>query len=735
MPAIIRPPERNPAQEPSGLVRALRTQAAAARHRYLLVLCGTPAWCRLQGRALIEAPGTGRWLWLGRSAAAPAQAEAAGDANRHLGEEADLVVFDAHAGFDPDAFAAISGVVRGGGLLVLLTPPLMDWPACPDPENCRLAVHPYDPDRLSGRFLDRFARMLAEHPAAVIVAEGAPLPTPAFAVVGGESPTVDNADPDCRTPDQRRAVAAVVQAATGLRRVSVVLIADRGRGKSAALGIAAARASASGPLRILVTGPRRAAVAEVFAQAARLCRRGQDDGSEPATVSGAGAPLLRFLPPDALLRETPEADLVLVDEAAAVPTAVLEGLLEHYTRIVFATTVHGYEGTGRGFAVRFRPVLDRLAPGWREVRLEAPVRWASGDPLEDLVFRTLLLDAEPLADAELSVEQAAGDYRIERLERSALAADEPLLAQLFGLLVVAHYRTTPLDLRHLLDGPNLQVWVARRGRRVLATLLAAEEGGFGPDLAHEVWAGRRRPRGHLMPQTLAAHLGLEEAPTLSGLRIIRIAVHPAARRRGIGTAMVRHLVDMARTARWDMVGASFAATDAVLRFWRKAGLTPVRVGIKPETTSGARAVLVIRGVSDAGRRLTGRARQRFLLDLPVMLDHELQGLGRERTALLTGQDTAVATAETDRLDCSLVAGFAYAQRPFEPTRPALWRMLHLGALEATLAALAAPEREAVIACVLQPCPWAEAARRLGVTGRAEVVAVLRRAAGNLLNIR
>ncbi|MFP3366547.1 hypothetical protein R0J93_23165, partial [Pseudoalteromonas sp. SIMBA_148] len=66
--------------------------------------------------------------------------------------------------------------------------------------------------------------------------------------------------------------------------------------------------------------------------------------------------------------------------------------------------VHGYEGTGRGFQLRFRHHLERQCPGWQALEMTTPVRWAPGDPLEALTDDLLLLSAQPpelgwLADA------------------------------------------------------------------------------------------------------------------------------------------------------------------------------------------------------------------------------------------------------------------------------------------------------------------------------------------------
>ena len=84
--------------------------------------------------------------------------------------------------------------------------------------------------------------------------------------------------------------------------------------------------------------------------------------------------------PSELVDELPNASCVLVDEAAALPIPLLRRLLARYSRIVFATTVHGYEGTGRGFAIRFRAHLDDRAPDWRQLKMTTPIRWAPGSP-------------------------------------------------------------------------------------------------------------------------------------------------------------------------------------------------------------------------------------------------------------------------------------------------------------------------------------------------------------------
>src|SRR5690606_42099695 len=57
-----------------------------------------------------------------------------------------------------------------------------------------------------------------------------------------------------------------------------------------------------------------------------------------------------------------DTDLVIVDEAAQLPVALLQHLVLCHpdTPLAFATTTHGYEGTGRGYVLRFSKWLGSV---------------------------------------------------------------------------------------------------------------------------------------------------------------------------------------------------------------------------------------------------------------------------------------------------------------------------------------------------------------------------------------
>ena len=104
--------------------------------------------------------------------------------------------------------------------------------------------------------------------------------------------------------------------------------APRGRGKSALAGMLLGSIQGSA----VVTAPAKGA-ADVIARFA--------------------GERFHFMAPDALLDSTLQADWLIVDEAAAIPGPLLEKLVTRFPRVLLTTTVQGYEGTGRGFLLKF----------------------------------------------------------------------------------------------------------------------------------------------------------------------------------------------------------------------------------------------------------------------------------------------------------------------------------------------------------------------------------------------
>ncbi|RRJ82376.1 tRNA(Met) cytidine acetyltransferase TmcA [Aestuariirhabdus litorea] len=711
------------------LCRSLQSQAAATRQRRLLVLSGGREWGQAQARLLCQhlladnrSP---RACWVGTGETLPeATRIAPTQSGALLGSEWALLVFDGWSGLHPDALGAACGAVMGGGLMLLLVPPLAQWPDFPDPDYERLAVWPLQPEAVRGQFLRWMARQVHRSPHLLLLEEGAPLPAmpPAPSLLA--SPLLHD-DSGCLTPGQREAVEAIERVARTPGVPPLVIRSDRGRGKSAALGIAAANLFKAGVKEILVCAPRRAAADSLFENARR--RLGLE-ASRGDLEWGQGR--LRFCAPDELLQERPAAQLLLVDEAAAIPAPLLESMLDHYPALVYASTIHGYEGSGRGFALRFQQVLERRRPGWREIRLQQPIRWADGDPLERWCFDSLLLDA----DCEWRAETAE-PLAVRWVSQSQLVEEGPLLRRLFGLLVMAHYRTSASDLRHLLDGPNLRIALLERGQQLLGTALISLEGGFDRPLGQQIWLGRRRPRGHLLPQSLAAHGGLWQAPLLRCLRVMRIAIHPQCQSRGYGSQLLAEVEREARELGCDYLGSSFGVTTRLLPFWLRAGLRPLRLGVSREASSGTHSVMVGKGLSADGCRMIHLGVARFAAEFPgqmVELYPDLDAELAQRLRAGAAGEAPLTPAEARILHWRDLISFADGQRLYETCMATLKAALEEWLAQGLLEPVSEEERTLLLGKVLEGKSWKALATVFPGSGRQQLQQRLRELYGRQL---
>ena len=700
-------------QQPTRRVAALVHHAqrlARRRWRQLVWLSGDAQQCQSVAQAVWQAHSWQAPLWVGDGHLSPRKAR------MRLGAEHQLVVLDTHGtGLDPEALGALAGTLTAGGLLLLLTP--QPWGATPDPDYARFADHPWRWQDLSCHYLARLARQLQDSPGVVRWCAGQALYLPRLP--GRKEDKTDSGDADCLTSDQAYAVAQLV----GLkRRRPLVITADRGRGKSAALGIACARLLTHKVQRVVLTAPRLSSVASVFERVVALCPEGRRVA--PGHFVLAQGYELVFLPPDLLTEQINaqqvggDGSYLMVDEAAAIPAALLGQWLAAFPRIAFATTVHGYEGSGRGFALRFRATLERLTPQWRALKLETPIRWRSGDPLEAMIDQLLLLKA-PLPSAQ----REGSAVSTQRVERAWLAQHNAVLEKLFGLLVQSHYRTSPNDLRQLLDGPGTRLRLIAQAGEPQAVLVTREEGGFEAALAEQVARGERRPQGHLLAQSLATHAGSRAALTARWWRVVRIATHPERRRQGLAKTLLEEDMAAAKRQGVALYGATFGAEASLLSFWLALGFKPVRLGISRETSTGEFAVMVAKALNAEGEAVLADLSERFQAALPGLLAFELKALPAAVLVLLLGQLPRTPLSDREWQD---VKDVAMAHRDPGLARPAL-QALAREARRDTLSDSQQQAHQQLSAWAFQNCALADA--------QGDALKALRLAANSLIEVK
>jgi tRNA(Met) cytidine acetyltransferase len=726
----------------------LRAEARRADERRLLVLAGEAARTRAAAQRAIDAAavdpagvtyvGTADTPWRRVTPVQVAQL---------LGTTHDAVVLDCHRECRPNAIGRAVGAVDGGGLLVLLVPPLAEWADRPDGFDEGLAVPPFERTDVTGHFRSRLVSLLEAHPGIAIVdadtddvrrdgltdpAPRLPRESPAPPVDANFSQAVYDR---CRTDDQVEAVSAL----EGLAEPGHALVveADRGRGKSSAAGLAAGALALAGRA-VHVTAPAYRNAAEVFARAREVLDdagrlAGSPDADPPCLVAaGERGGSVWFEPPDAAADSVAQPagpDVLVVDEAAALPVRTLERLLDAPS-IAFATTVHGYEGAGRGFSVRFS---ERLADSDHEVTdvaLTDPIRYGPADPVESWAFRTLLLDASPAVDPLVAdATPAATTYR--RPAPVELLGDEHRLREAFGLLVLAHYRTEPDDLARLLDAPNVSVRALICEGHVVSVALLAREGGLSADLRADMYEGSR-VRGNMIPDVLTSQLRDDRAGAPVGQRVMRIATHPATRSRGLGSRLLREVEAEFRDD-VDWLGTGFGATPELLAFWRANGYHTVHLSTSRNDASGEYSAVMLRPTSDAGRDLADRQARWFCRRVPSVLSDPLSDADPDvvREALRT-VDATPALDLTDR-EWRHLAGLPHGASVFDTAprplgRLALRYLVDAGGRTAgdsrDGALLSTRQERLLVRKALQGDSWSAVTAALGFDARSECARAL-----------
>ena len=613
-----------PAIDINSWMTALLDQLLRNRQRQLVALQGPRSWCDAQFEKLFAADDS-MLVLSNRKLVESVVSFAAADSC--LGSESRLVALDLFEGFNPDVLCIAAGLVQSGGILMTLSPPVEDW----DMRNDRYACWQDQSRSRRARFAEYFFGAL-----------GADAETGILVTPGYDSGPMSALPVLTRTPiehgmtaEQGHCLQRIEQWLASGQAGIALINADRGRGKSTCLGLLLKNLQRS--LCVLVTANSRKTTAQLLHL----------------------VPDAEFVAPDRLLLSCPAADLVIIDEAAMLPQSMLRQLHRLYPRLVMATTSGGYEGTGRGFMLRF--VAQMEAARLMQLDLEMPVRWCQGDRLEAWLNRTLMLNSEPSV-GEVSKEQLAS-CELQLLENPGDAEHLPLLKQVYRLMNAAHYRSRPSDLRMLMENPDLVLIVACSDEQVVAAVLLNTEGGLDEALCEEIFLGRRRPRGHLLAQMLTAQAGIRNFAKYRGLRVQRIAVAETCRRQGLGTRLLERAREFGQQNSFAYLGASFALDPTSAGFWQQAQFSLVHVSYGKGKSSGEHSIAVLHPLKPALDADIQQMQQRIQQQLPIWMTQFLQTMDAPQVvALLRFAGFYAALNELEQRE---INAFARGNKGFE----------------------------------------------------------------------
>lgn len=579
-------------------------------------------------------------------------------AKAELGQTHQAVLLDVTQGISPSALAILAGTVVGNGILAIALPE-DDWLILEDKAMEHYLPWPLKTIDVHSYFKAYCLNQLVDENSPFMPVDLKQV-TPVAAIDERESGF-------SLTSSQHDVQKALLNQLRG--PINHVLIAPRGRGKSTLLGDTIAHWVMAGK-QVAVTGPN--------SHALQPLKKRYDTVMQ---MNGQETPL-PFIAPDALLEEqqtfTEPFDHLVVDEAAMIPVPLLMSLLQKAKHCIFSTTDFGYEGAGKGFGLRFCQHLSQQSKPFESLTLQEPIRWGKDDPLENWVNQLLFL-APPLPryiHDDISPTTPVSHCAIKN---SDWLENQPLLSKAFSLLVNAHYQTSPDNLRWVMDNPAVTTWLAQTTDNNLKSVaIITSEGPLPHELSQAVLEGTRRPRGHLIPQSLLAHEGHVDAGEFHYWRISRIATDAEAQRQGHASHLLQHIEAQAQQQNIDFLSTSFAVTLDTLAFWQKNGYICVRLGTSKDQASGSYSVMMLKPLHTLARDIALRWHHYYLINLAINLPRDYSDIEKnvarklQQTIFDTGPVTSEQLATKDTNDLRL---FVQQHRPYFTIRAQLTRFI------------------------------------------------------------
>lgn len=377
---------------------------------------------------------------------------------------------------------------------------------------------------------------------------------------------------------------------------TVALTAGRGRGKSAALGISIAAAVSHGYSNIFVTSPSPENLKTLFEFIFKgFDALGYQEHIDYDIIQSTNPDFNKAIVRVDIKRDhrqtiqyivpqdhqvLGQAELVVIDEAAAIPLPIVKNLLGPYL-VFMASTINGYEGTGRSLSLKLiqqlrnqnntsgrestqTAVVSRdnkekdshlhsQSRQLREISLDEPIRYAPGDPIEKWLNKLLCLDVTLIKNPRFATRGTPhpSQCNLFVVNRDTLFSYHPVsenfLEKMMALYVSSHYKNSPNDLQLMSDAPAHKLFVLlppidpKDGGRIpdpLCVIQIALEGEISKESVRNSLSRGQRAGGDLIPWLISQQFQDEEFASLSGARIVRIATNPEYASMGYGSRAI-----------------------------------------------------------------------------------------------------------------------------------------------------------------------------------------------------
>lgn len=552
------------------------------------------------------------------------------DMRGNLGITLDFVVLDIRINFSPNIIISLIETVRGGGFIVLIGLNETSWL---DSVN-----RTYFPHTTKSYLLKWFLTRIKLTKNCYLVFDE----KINFQMYFKQHTFTENLTTSVNsypvTHDQKKIIEKLSIDLSRRKKDNKInfVIADRGRGKSAAIGLAICNLitnSPHKPVRVIISSltPRNL---ESFFQTIEKYSKTQNIKiilkKRKGLIHGinfSNGSRIVYNPPTLNLKDI-KCDTLIIDEAAAFPQDKLNEILNLRVKRIFISTIHGYEGTGRSFQYKIVSQVKKRSRIRFEIhKLEIPIRYSLEDSIEKLVNQTFLLDIEsPIYEGKISdIKKQHLEFAIYR--NSADFFNENYISKLreiMGVLMYAHYRNQPNDLLLIADSnrhflASLEYTPESAEKQVLLAFQLAEEGNMSQEIIDKALEGDYI-HGELIP-TLALRQFSFDFASLRGIRIVRIAAHPDYINKGLGRIAINHLLEEFKT--YDWIGVSFGASLKLIKFWRKFGFSIVQIRPNRSKETGEWNVVFLKPLSTSASKIIDQVSQDFIFQFIPLLNQSL----------------------------------------------------------------------------------------------------------------
>ncbi|KAH9251136.1 hypothetical protein BASA81_011035 [Batrachochytrium salamandrivorans] len=412
----------------------------------------------------------------------------------------------------------------------------------------------------------------------------------------------------CKTVDQAKSVSVFTEAISAKTlNYTIALTASRGRGKSASLGLSIACALAYGYSNILVTAPSVENVQTVFEFVSRAlvqlkfvehthftCVTDEHKHMVRLNVFKTHRQTVQFV--DANQKDwkavAAQAEMLVIDEAAAIPLGVIRSMLGPYL-VLMSSTIDGYEGTGRSLSIKLFDELRKEQKHrrvFKEIHLQSPIRYGRKDPIEQWLNHLLLLDATSPALKQGTPHPS--NCQLFLLDRDTLFAHhkvtEEVLRRITGLMIASHYKNTPNDLQLLSDAPahRLFVLLGPNGTTedipdILCVAQVAFEGNIPGDMGE-----------------MNVNVGEDDSFENNQQSFVEDEDSSKIRPRKKLNPLLVPASDVPPPVVLDYIGVSFGVTPKLYKFWEKAGYLPLYLRQTENAVTGEFSCMMIKPLGE-----------------------------------------------------------------------------------------------------------------------------------------